>query len=88
MKIINNKTSAIQELERISTRTTSENNHKINSIVEEILLEVKNHGDLALKKYTKKFDGFNPEPMQVSTSDLKSAWNETDWNLKKSLNSL
>ena len=23
--------------------------------------------------------------MQVSTSDLKSAWNETDWHLKKSL---
>ena len=44
MKIIDNKKEAIQELKRISTRTNSENNHKINSIVEEILQEVKNYG--------------------------------------------
>ena len=85
MKIINNKQKAIQELNRISARTTSENNKKINSIVEEILHEVKNHGDEAVKKYTKKFDGFNPEPMQVSRNDLKDAWNEIDSNLKSSL---
>ena len=82
MKIINNKHKAIQELNRISARTTSEKNKKINSIVEEILHEVKNHGDQAVKNYTKKFDGFNPEPMQVSTNDLKDAWNEIDSNLK------
>ena len=40
MKIIKNKQKAIQELNRISARTTSENNKKINSIVEEILHEV------------------------------------------------
>ena len=54
MKIINNKKDAIQELKRISTRTNSENNHKINSIVEEILQEVKNNGDTAVCKFTKK----------------------------------
>ena len=41
MKIINNKKEAIDELERISTRTNSENNNKIRTIVEEILQEVK-----------------------------------------------
>ncbi len=85
MKIINNKQKAIEELNRISARTNSENNKKINSIVEEILHEVKNNGDQAVKNYTKKFDGFNPEPMQVSTNDLKDAWNEIDSNLKSSL---
>ena len=40
MKIIKNKEKAIQELKRISTRTNSENNNKINKIVEEILREV------------------------------------------------
>ena len=54
MKIINNKQKAIQELNRISARTNSENNKKINAIVEEILQEVKNHGDQAVKNYTKK----------------------------------
>ena len=85
MKIINNKKEAIEELKRISTRTNSENNNKINAIVEEILHEVKISGDIAVEKYTKKFDGFNPNPMQVSENDLKDAWNEIDGSLKHSL---
>ena len=85
MKIINNKTDAIQELKKISNRTTSEKNKKINTIVEKILKEVKDYGDSAVEKYTKKFDGFNPNPMQVSADDLKDAWNEIDSNLKRSL---
>ena len=85
MKIIHNKEDAIQELKRISTRTNSENNNKINAIVEEILQEVKNYGDIAVQKYTIKFDGFDPNPMQVSKEELKNAWNEIDSNLKRSL---
>ena len=85
MKIIKNKSEAIQELERISNRTNSENNNKINASVEEILQEVKFNGDIAIEKYTKKFDGFNPNPMQVSEDQLKDAWNEIDNNLKRSL---
>ena len=53
MKIISNKKEAIQELKRISNRTNSENNNKINTIVEEILQEVKISGDKAVEKYTK-----------------------------------
>ena len=54
MKIINNKKEAIEELKKISTRTNSENNNKINLIVEDILQEVKISGDIAVEKYTKK----------------------------------
>ena len=71
MKIINNKKEAIEELKRITNRTNSENNNKINEIVAEILQEVKISGDIAVEKYTKKFDGFNPEPMQVSEKYIK-----------------
>ena len=85
MKIINKKKEAIEELKRISTRTNSENNNKINRIVEEIIQEVKISGDIAVEKYTKKFDGFDPNPMQVSANDLKDAWDEIDNNLKRSL---
>ena len=85
MKIVNNKKDALQELKRISTRTNSENNNKINAIVEEILQEVKNYGDEAVEKYTKKFDGFNPSPMQVSADQIKDAWDTIDSNLKHSL---
>ena len=85
MKIIKNKKEAIEELKRISTRTNSENNNRINAIVEEILHEVKISGDIAVEKYTKKFDGFNPDPMQVSGDQIKNAWDEIDNNLKRSL---
>ena len=85
MKIINNKNVAIQELKRISSRTNSEKNNKISKIVEEILEEVKTYGDIAVEKYTKKFDGFNPDPMQVSEDNLKDAWDKIDNNLKHSL---
>ena len=50
MKIINKKKEAIEELKRISTRTNSENNNKINRIVEEIIQEVKISGDIAVEK--------------------------------------
>ena len=85
MKIINNKKEAIEELKRISTRTNSENNNKIITIVDEILQEVKFSGDIAVEKYTKKFDGFDPDPMQVSADQIKNAWDEIDNNLKRSL---
>ena len=85
MKIINDKEEAIQELKRISTRTNVENNNNINEVVENILQEVKTYGDLAVEKYTRKFDGFNPNPMQVDANDLKNAWDEIDCNLKRSL---
>ena len=85
MKIINYKQEASKELKRISSRTNSDNNNKINTIVEEILQEVKISGDIAVQKYTKKFDGFDPEPMQVSADQIKNAWDEIDINLKQSL---
>ena len=49
---------------------------------------MKNNGDIAVKKYTKKFDGFNPQPMQVAEGELKDAWDKIDSNLKHSLEGL
>ena len=81
MKIINNTKEAIEELKRISTRTNSDDNNTINRIVEEILQEVKFSGDIAVEQYTRKFDGFDPDPMQVSAEQIQNAWNEIDNNL-------
>ena len=85
MRIINDKKEAFQELKRIATRTNSENNHKINAIVEGILQEVNTYGDIAVEKFTKKFDGFNPNPMQVGAETIKNAWDEIDSKLKRAL---
>ena len=84
MKIVNNNHKVLKELKRISDRTNEENN-QIYSIVKGILHEVKTDGDKAVEKYTKKFDGFNPNPMQLCQTDLENAWQESDDNLKKSL---
>ncbi len=85
MKIIKNKQKAIQELSRISSRTIFEKNNDINLIVQEILQDVRFNGDKAVEKYTRKFDGFNPKPMQVSKNNLSNAWNQTKSDLKSSL---
>jgi len=85
MKIIYEKQKAINELQRISRRNTFDGNNEINEIVQDILQQVRIHGDLAVEQYTEKFDGFNPSPMQVSEEELKNAWNQTDSDLKKAL---
>ena len=54
MKTIHNKKDAIRELKRISSRTNSDNNNKINLIVQEILQDVKNNGDRAVINYEKE----------------------------------
>ena len=58
MKIINSKQKVLQELRRISQRTTSGDNKKINSIVENILQEVKFHGDIAVENIQKNLMDF------------------------------
>ncbi len=85
MKIIKNYNEAINELSRIEDRTNFENNKDINLLVSNILQEVKRDGDKAVEKFTNKFDGYHPSPIQVSQNELKEAWNSTESNLKKAL---
>ena len=74
MKIVKDKKEAIRELFRISSRTNFENNNEINTNVEKILRDVKLNGDVAVEKYTKKFDGFLPSQCKFS---FTKAWDET-----------
>ena len=85
MKITDNKNESIKELKRIEERTNLDNNDEINNLVKTILRDIQNDGDKALKKYTLKFDGFDPTPLLVSEAEIKNAWNSTDSNLQKAL---
>ena len=85
MKITDNKNESIEELKRIADRTSLDNNDQINTVVKTILKDIKVNGDEALKKYTLKFDGFDPTPSLVSQNEIKKAWDEIDINLKKAL---
>ncbi len=85
MKITDNKNESIKELKRITERTSLDNNDEINSLVKNILQDIKDDGEAALKKYTLKFDGFDPTPPLIEESELKSAWDSTDINLQRAL---
>ncbi|MBR2523446.1 MAG: histidinol dehydrogenase [Clostridiales bacterium] len=53
------------------------------SIVQEVLDDIKENGDEAVLKYTKKFDGadLTPETMRVSEEEIRSAISEIDPDL-------
>ena len=85
MKIIENKIETIRQLKKIAERTNIENNDEINLTVKKILEDVKKNGDMAVKKYTLKFDGFNPEPMRVTVGEIENAWHSTSSELQKAL---
>ena len=85
MKIITNENNISNELGRIADRINLENNEDINSTVKDILENVKNKGDEALKQYTLKFDGFNPEPLKVTKNEINEAWENTSIPLQEAL---
>ena len=85
MKFLLNKLDTSKELKRISERASFDGNYEINSIVQNILSDIKNNGDEAIRKYTEKFDGFVPDPMRISEKELENAWNSTSPELKKAL---
>jgi len=85
MNIVHNEIEIFNELKRIENRINLDNNEEVNLIVRKILEDVKNHGDEALKKYTLKFDGFNPEPLRVSKKEIENAWETTTKPLQEAL---
>ncbi len=85
MKIISKKNEIINELYRLADRTNIDNNDDINTTVKNILAEVKRDGDKAVRKFTLKFDGFDPINMKVSQDEIKNAWNSTSTALQEAL---
>ena len=85
MNIVHNETKIPDELKRIADRINLDNNEEINTTVKKILEDVKNEGDEALKKYTLKFDGFNPDPLYVSKKEIENAWDKTTKPLQEAL---
>ncbi len=85
MNIVNNQTKISNELKRIESRINLDNNEEVNAIVKKIIEDVKNQGDEALKKYTLKFDGFNPSPLSVSKKEIQKAWETTNKPLQEAL---
>jgi len=85
MNIVLNEISILNELKRIEERINLDTNEEVNTVVKKILEDVKKQGDEALRKYTLKFDGFNPNPLSVSQKEIEKAWETTTKPLQEAL---
>jgi len=59
---------------------------EIKSILNEVFQTVKNNGDMALKKYTKKFDRVSLENLSVKHKEITNSKNLISNKLKKAIN--
>ena len=82
---INNSSLTLNKLDEISSRTSLDSQRAVIASVEEILCEIKKFGDQALISFTEKFDGFNPEPLEVPLEKMIYAWEKTPKPLQDAL---
>tara|TARA_B100000700_G_scaffold16354_1_gene16193 strand:- start:203 stop:1552 length:1350 start_codon:yes stop_codon:yes gene_type:complete len=85
IKVSQNIEDAKSQLKRITERTSGTIQDEATKIVKDILKNVHNNGDKALKEYTSRFDGFLPESFQVSSDSILNAWEKTPKALQDSL---
>lgn len=53
----------------------------VNGLVVEIINNIRNKGDVALKEYTKKYDSVDLESVEVAESEIEAAYNNIDKEL-------
>ena len=85
IKLAANIDEAKSEIKRITERTSGTVQDEAIKVVKEILKNVKDRGDQALKEYTSRFDGFLAESLQVPTDSILKAWEKTPKALQDSL---
>jgi len=61
------------------------NHHTLEDQVQLIIDEVAQKGDVAVKAYTKKFDGYEAESLEVTAEEIRSASSEVSSALKKAI---
>jgi histidinol dehydrogenase len=60
-------------------------NAELTNIVSEILIDVKQNGDKAIKKYSLQFDGVKLSELRVTDEEIEFAINAVDNELKKAI---
>ena len=85
IKTANNIDQAHLELKKITNRTSVSIQDKAIKVVDEILKNVSERGDKALKELTFNLDGFLSDIFQVPSDLILKAWEETSKELKDSL---
>ncbi len=70
---------------KLTKRTGTQNGGNIISIVADIIQNVKENGDSALKEYTKKFDKVDIETIKVSEEEITVAYKKVDPQLLETI---
>jgi histidinol dehydrogenase len=74
--------AALQELEQRGVVNTA----KVDAVVREILAEVRDRGDAALREFAARFDGLTDnQPLLVSRDEMQDAWESTGEELKAAM---
>lgn len=60
-------------------------NLEVAAAVEKIIREVKDHGDLAVRKYCMNFDGACPDNFEVEKDEIQKAYNNSDIAFRQAL---
>ena len=85
IKTTNSIAQAQIDLNTITNRTSGTTQDKAIKVVDDILMDISNKGDEALKEYTSRFDGFSAENFQVPSDLILKAWESTSKELQDSL---
>jgi len=85
MRIINVDGTKEKEFILSLKKRSQETDQEVAKKVTEIIENVKEKGDQALKEYTLMFDGFLPEKMEISRKETEEAFNSLEPALKEAL---
>ena len=70
------RTIKVNNVEKFASQILSKQSHNNKAIVESILKNVQKNGDVAIRKYEKKFTGANIVSLRVSKHEIKSAYSK------------
>ncbi|MFA4994865.1 MAG: histidinol dehydrogenase [Bdellovibrionales bacterium] len=85
-KIIWEKQSK-EERQRLLQRPTAQTNRDTEGIVKAILDDVRREGDVALRRYTQKFDKYDPTPILIAEKQIDEAEQKIDPSLRQAIKS-
>ena len=85
LRCVRDPQQAAAELKRLTRRTTTNQQTEVRDRVDAILNAVRERGDAAVRDYTQRFDGFDPNPLQVPTEELERAWRDLPSDLRDAL---
>ena len=65
LRCVRDPQQAAIELKRLTQRTTTTQQKEVRERVDGILKDVRERGDAGVRDFTQRFDGFDPQPLQV-----------------------